>query len=63
MQGYGVTYKLYDIKSQVVAMEQFSCGRFVRIHIMVGTRVSYVKVQSKEQQLLEPPLVEHAHQI
>lgn len=58
-----MTRELYDILSQVEAAEQLPGGGFVGVHVLVGTGVPCVKVQSEVQQLLEPPLVKHAHQI
>lgn len=63
VQGDGVTRELCDVLSQVEATEQLLRGGFVRVHVLVGARVCRVKVQGEVQQLLEPPLVEHAHQI
>lgn len=58
-----MTCELYDILSQVEVTEQLPGGGFVGVYVLVGAGVSCVKVQSEVQQLLEPPLVKHAHQI
>lgn len=63
VQGYGMTRELCHVLSQVEAAEQLLRGGFVGVHVLVGARVRRVKVQGEVQQLLEPPLVEHAHQI
>lgn len=58
-----MTCELHDIWPQVKAGEKVPCGHLVRIHVLAGPRVPHVKVQDKEKQLPEPPLVKHAHQI
>lgn len=58
-----MTYELHNMLSQVKPREKVPGCSFVRIHILVGPRVSHVKVQGKKQQLPKPSLVKHAHQI
>lgn len=63
VQGYGMTYELHNVQSEIKVTEEISGCGLVRVYVLMCARFSHVKVLDEKQQLPEPPLVKHAHQI